>query len=51
MMNPSISGLFVAGILPGMLMLMLMSMMGVRWFLDRRNGCGSNAPDGRTWQR
>ncbi len=38
-MNLSISDLFVAGILPGLLM--VVSMMGVCWYASRRNGWGS----------
>ena len=42
LMNLSISDLFVAGILPGILM--VTSMMGVCWFMARRRGWGSIAP-------
>jgi C4-dicarboxylate transporter DctM subunit len=42
LMNLSISDLFVAGILPGALM--VVSMMGVCWFMARRNGWGSVTP-------
>jgi C4-dicarboxylate transporter DctM subunit len=42
MMNLSISDLFVAGILPGALM--VISMMGVCWYASRRNGWGTITP-------
>ncbi len=42
MMNLSISDLFVAGILPGLLM--LLSMMTVCWWASRRKGWGSIEP-------
>jgi len=42
LMNLSISDLFVAGILPGLLM--VMAMQGVCWFLARKNGWGTIAP-------
>lgn len=42
MMNLSISDLFVAGILPGLLM--VLAMMGVCMVMARRNGWGSVAP-------
>ncbi|MBU2289241.1 MAG: TRAP transporter large permease, partial [Gammaproteobacteria bacterium] len=42
LMNLSISDLFVAGILPGVLM--VVAMMGVCWWASRRNGWGSVSP-------
>jgi len=42
LMNLSISDLFVAGILPGLLM--VMAMQGVCWFLAKKNGWGTIAP-------
>ena len=42
LMNLSISDLFVAGILPGVLM--VVSMMGVCWFLARKNKWGTIEP-------
>ena len=42
LMNLSISDLFVAGIMPGILM--VIAMMGVCWFASRKNGWGSIEP-------
>lgn len=42
LMNLSISDLFVAGILPGLLM--VIAMQGVCWFLAKKNGWGTIAP-------
>lgn len=42
LMNLSISDLFVAGILPGLLM--VASMMGVCWYMARRRGWGAVSP-------
>jgi C4-dicarboxylate transporter DctM subunit len=42
MMNLSISDLFVAGILPGILM--VIAMMGVCWYMSRKKGWGSIQP-------
>jgi C4-dicarboxylate transporter DctM subunit len=47
LMDLSISDLFVAGILPGMLMVFSMQM--VCWWLSRRNGWGSVSP--LSWRR
>lgn len=42
LMNLSISDLFVAGILPGMLM--VVAMQGVCWYMCKKNGWGSVSP-------
>lgn len=42
LMNLSISDLFVAGILPGLLM--VIAMQGICWYLARKNGWGSVEP-------
>lgn len=42
LMNLSISDLFVAGIMPGILM--VLAMQGVCWYLARKNGWGSVKP-------
>jgi C4-dicarboxylate transporter DctM subunit len=47
LMNLSISDLFVAGILPGILMVFSMQM--VCWWMSRRNGWGSVSP--LSWRR